>query len=89
MNKKLKRMLQPGMGLYFMVLVFFCGWALLEKNYVLAVGEAAVTALLFTFYLIRKRLRSRDLQAFIQSTFNTLDMAQGAELPFDGFDQPG
>ena len=24
MNKKLKRMLQPGMGLYFVVLVFFC-----------------------------------------------------------------
>ena len=82
MNKKLKRMLQPGMGLYFVVLVCFCAWALLVKNYPLALGEAAVTAILFTFYLVRKRMRSRDLQSFIQSTFNTLDMAQGAELPF-------
>lgn len=82
MNKKLKRMLQPGMGLYFVVLVCFCAWALLVKNYPLALGEAAVTAILFTFYLVRKRMRSRDLQSFIQSTFNTLDMAKGAELPF-------
>ena len=82
MNKKLKRMLQPGMGLYFVVLVCFCAWALLVNNYPLALGEAAITAILFTFYLIRKRMRSRDLQSFIQSTFNTLDMAKGAELPF-------
>ena len=82
MNKKLKRMLQPGMGLYFVVLVCFCACALVMRNYPLAIGEAAVTAVLFIVYLIRKRLRSKELQSFIQTTFNTLDMAQGAELPF-------
>ena len=82
MNKKLKRMLQPGMGLYFAVLACFCACALVMENYPLAIGEAAVTTVLFIIYLIRKRLRSRDLQAFMQSTFNTLDMAKGAELPF-------
>ena len=82
MNKKLKRMLQPGMSLYFAVLVCFCACALIMDQYPLAIGEAAVTVVLFVIYFIRKRLRSRELQAFIQSTFNTLDMAKGAELPF-------
>ena len=82
MNKKLKRMLQPGMGLYFAVLVCFCACAFVMRNYPLAIGEAAVTGVLFIIYLIRKRLRNKELQSFIQTTFNTLDMAQGAELPF-------
>ena len=82
MNKKLKRMLQPGMGLYFAVLVCFCACALMMRNYPLAIGEAAVTMVMFIVYLIRRRLRSKELQSFIQTTFNTLDMAQGAELPF-------
>ena len=82
MNKKLKRMLQPGMGLYFAVLVCFCACALVMRDYYLAIGEVAVTAVLFIVYMIRKRLRNKELQAFIQSTFNTLDTAKGAELPF-------
>ena len=82
MNKKLKRMLQPGMGLYFVVLACFCACALVMKNYRLAIGETAVTLILFIVYLIRKHLRSREMQTFLQSTFNTLDMAKGAELPF-------
>ena len=82
MNKKLKRILQPGMGLYFAVLLCFCGCSLMMQYYSLAIGEAAVTAVLFIFYFIRKRMRNREIQSFIQSTFNTLDMAKGAELPF-------
>ena len=82
MNKKLKRMLQPGMGLYFAVLVCFCACALLMQNYPLALIEAAITTILFAVYMVRKRMRSRELQAFLQSTFNTLDEAKGAELPF-------
>ena len=82
MNKKLTRMLQPGMGMYFAVLVCFCACALVMRDYYLAIGEVAVTAVLFIVYMIRKRLRNKELQAFIQSTFNTLDTAKGAELPF-------
>ena len=82
MNKKLKRVLQPGMGLYFVVLLCFCACALILRYYALAVGEAVVAVALTVFYLIRKRVRNKEIQAFIQSTFNTLDMAKGAELPF-------
>ena len=82
MNKKLGRMLQPGMGLYFVVLACFCVAAVLMQYYILAIVEAVITAALFVFYLIRKSRRNREVQAFIQSTFNTLDMAKGAESPF-------
>ena len=82
MNNKLKRMLQPGMGLYFAVLGCFCLLAFAMRNYPLAIGEASVTAVLYIIYFIRKRLRNKEIQAFIQNTFNTLDTAQGAELPF-------
>ena len=82
MNNKLKRMLQPGMGLYFAVLAGFCACAFLMQNYPLAIGEVAVTAILFIFYLVRKHLRGKKLESFLQTTINTLDMAKGAELPF-------
>ena len=82
MNKKLGRMLQPGLWIYFLVLVCFCVAALLLDYYVLAVVEGIVTAILFVFYLVRKRMRNREVQAFIQSAFNTLDVARGAESPF-------
>ncbi len=82
MNKKLSRMLQPGLWFYFVVLVCFCAAAMVMKYHVLAATEAVITAALFVFYLVRKRMRNRQVQAFIQSTFNTLDMAKGAESPF-------
>ena len=82
MNIKLKRILQPGMVLYFVVLLLFCAAAFLMGYYVLSAVEFVIAAGLFIYYLVRKRLRNREIQAFIQSTFNTLDMAQGAELPF-------
>lgn len=82
MNKKLGRMLQPGLWFYFVVLVCFCAAAVLLDYYVLAAVEAVITAAMFVFYLVRKRMRNRQVQAFIQSTFNTLDIARGAESPF-------
>ena len=82
MNKKLSRMLQPGLWIYFLVLVCFCVAALLLDQYTLAAVEGIITAALFVFYLVRKRMRNRQVQAFIQSAFNTLDVAKGAESPF-------
>ena len=82
MNKKLSRMLQPGLWIYFLVLVCFCVAALLLDQYTLAAVEGIITAALFVFYLVRKRMRNRQVQAFIQSAFNTLYVAKGAESPF-------
>ena len=82
MNKKLSRLLQPGMGWFFAVLLCFCAAALVMRYYVLAVAELVITAALFAYYWVQKSRRKKEIQAFIQSTFNTLDVAKGAETPF-------
>ncbi len=82
MNKKLSRLLQPGMGWYFVVLPAFCAIAAIMGYYALAIGEALATVLLFAVYWVMKSRRNKEIQAFIQSTFNTLDVTKGAESPF-------
>ena len=82
MNKKLSRLLQPGMGWFFVVLLCFSAAALVMHYYVLAIVELVVTAGLYIYYWIRQNRRKQEIQAFIQSTFNTLDVAKGAETPF-------
>ena len=82
MNKKLARLLQPGMGWFFGVLLAFCAAAVFLGFYSLAIGEAVATVLLFALYWVLKRRRNKEIQAFIQSTFNTLDVTKGAENPF-------
>ena len=67
MNKKLGRLIQPGMGAYFIVMVVFCAAALMIHQPVLAVVEAAVTAVLLIVHLVMKAHRRRELEAFIQS----------------------
>jgi c-di-AMP phosphodiesterase-like protein len=82
MNKKLARLLQPSMGWLFGVLLCFCVAAVVMQYYVLAAVELVITALLYGVYLIMKSRRKKEVQAFIQSTFNTLDVTKGAESPF-------
>ena len=41
-NRKLGRMLRPGMGSYFFVMAAFCAATLLEGSYMLAAAEASV-----------------------------------------------
>ena len=83
MNKKLGRLLQPGMGMYFGVMLCFVAAALLADQIILAVVEAAVTASLFAFYQMRKAHRKRELESFIQSATKTLnDNTDGSKSPF-------
>ena len=41
MNRKLDRLLKPGMGVYFFVMAAFCAAALLQESYWLAAAETA------------------------------------------------
>ena len=82
MNKKLGRLIQPGMGAYFIVMVVFCAAALMIHQPVLAVVEAAVTAVLLIVHLVMKAHRRRELEAFIQSATNTLGGTDGGKTPF-------
>ena len=82
MNKKLARLLQPGMGVYFVVMLCFCLAALLLNHLVLAALEAGVTLLLFVSYMILRKLRQRSLLRYIEEAPNTIETKGSGESPF-------
>jgi len=81
MNRKLDRLLRPGMGAYFFVMAAFCIATLLEGNYMLAAAEASVTLLVFTLYITNRNRRDRQIQQFIQEAANTLEATSQGESP--------
>ena len=85
MNHKLGRLLRPGMGIYFSVMALFCAVTLLAGQYWLAVGECAVTLVVFAGYMINRNNRDRQIRKYIQSASNTLESIGKGESPFPAF----
>ena len=81
MNRKLGRMLRPGMGMYFVVMALFCAAALLAQQYWLAAAETSVTLLVFTLYVIGRRRRDREIQKQLEEYTNTLESTSQGESP--------
>ena len=81
MNRKLGRLLRPGMGAYFFVMAAFCAATLLERNYLLAAAEAAVTLLVFMLYITNRNRRDRQIQKYIQEASKTLESTSQGESP--------
>ena len=81
MNRKLGKMLRPGMGGYFLVMGAFCVAALVEELYWLAAVETAVTLLVFILYIMNRTYRDRQIQNFVQSASNTLEATSQGEGP--------
>ena len=82
MKKKLSRLLRPGLIACFVVMLCFCVAAVVLKQYYLAAGETALTALLFTLYLLDRKRRSREIQTFIQNASAAPDITgKTAEPP--------
>ena len=81
MNRKLGRLLRPGMGAYFVVMAAFCAATLLEGSYMLAAAEASVTLLVFALYIANRNYRDRQIQQFIQEAANTLEATSQGESP--------
>ena len=81
MNRKLGRLLRPGMGAYFFVMAAFCAAALLVGHYWLAAGEMTVTVVTFLLYVLDRTRRERKIQQYIQSASNTLEASSGGEAP--------
>jgi len=73
MNKKLGRLLQPGVGIYYVALVAFTVAAGLLQEFILAGAALALTALLLALHLFLRARRRRDLRAFVESSINELD----------------
>ena len=82
MNKKLGRLIQPGMGMYFAVMLAIAVTALVLDHPGLAIAEAVVTGGLFAFYQMNKARRKKELTAFIQSATNTIGTTDGGKTPF-------
>ena len=82
LTKKLKRLLEPSIGLHFIALLFFCVFAFVLRQYMLAIVELAVTAVLFTIYLIFRGYRRRELQNYIQKTLDAANQTEGTVTPF-------
>ena len=71
-KKSLQRLSEPGVGVYFLVLLLFAAASLFFKFYYLAAAEAGVTALLLIYALIARRVREKQLAAYIESvTYDT------------------
>ena len=85
MNNRMKRLLRPGMGVYFAVMALFCAVTLLAGHYWLAAGECVATLIVFAAYTISRNNRDRQLRKFIQASPNTLESLGKGESPFPAF----
>ena len=81
-GKKIGRLLNPGMGLYFWVMLSFCLATLLFGQYFLALVEGIVVLLLFVSYMIYRKVRSRQLLRFLQESANTIESTSRGNSPF-------
>ena len=82
MNRKLGRLLEPGLDLFFIVMLVFAFAALVTGAGQLALVELVVTGILFAYYQYSKLKRRRELEAFIQSATNTLGSTDSGRTPF-------
>ena len=82
MNRKLGRLLEPGMDLFFMVMLFFSAASMIAGAVALALTELVATGVLYGYYQYSKLKRRRELEAFIQSATNTLGNTDGGKTPF-------
>ena len=82
MKTRLKRLLQPGVGVYICVMAGFCAAALLLRQYWLALGECIVTLAVFALYMLHRTHRRRELKHFLQSAPETLEATGKGDSPF-------
>ncbi len=82
MNKKLRRLLQPNMVVYFILPVLFVGIALAMQIYWLALGEALATIAVGVGYRLRAQRRKKAIAEYVTASNEVLSRTSGEELPF-------
>lgn len=84
MNRKLSRLIQPGMALYFAVLVLFAVATVFWRwdFRLLAAIEGGVVVLLYVYYKISAASRHRAISSYIQTATDTLETAAKGDMPF-------
>ena len=81
MNKKLGRLLRPGVGIYYVVLLVFAVAAGMLNQYVLSAVMLGVTALLLLLHFLLRANRRKSLKAFLDAHLNEL-VEHKAAAPF-------
>jgi len=81
-NRRMGRLLRPGVGVYFSIMALFCAATLLAGNYWLAAAESGVTLLAFGVYVLDRNRRDRKIQRYLRSSPNTLESLGQGESPF-------
>ncbi len=75
-RKKLSRLLEPGMRLYFIVMVIFAvAAALWTKNYILAIAELVITIVLYLYFRQSNASRRKEILRYIDSVSYNVDAA--------------
>ena len=82
MNRKLGRLLEPGLDLFFIVMLVFSCATMLVGAEELALTELLATGVLYGYYQYNKTKRRRELEAFVRSATNTLGNTDGGRTPF-------
>ena len=81
MNKKLGRLLWPGLWVFFVVMAGFAVAAAMTGNYVLAAVEGGLTAALGIYYVICRVYRRREIQQYVKTAFDSAGVSAGADVP--------
>ncbi|MBE6981773.1 MAG: DHH family phosphoesterase [Ruminococcaceae bacterium] len=82
MNKRLGRLLRPGMGLYLLFLAVFPVAAFLRDDIALAaLGLGSMAMAIGTYLIIRER-RKKKLAQYIQNNVDSMNDVRGAKAPF-------
>ena len=82
MNKKLGRLFWPGLWVYFTVMIGFVVAAIWSEQYVLGGVEAAVSLLVFAYYIHCRSKRQRTITQYVATFFQSHRDVSGANAPF-------
>lgn len=82
MKKRLIRLLRPGFGVFFVLLMAFAGAAVYLQYYMLAMVEFSVIAVTLIAYLIYWNLRRKNIQKYLHKTMENVTASQGSQPPF-------
>ena len=82
MNKKIERLLNPGVGIYIGALLVFGILSALFEQYLLAGVELGITLLLIIVRLVFRKHRHSELQTFMQNALYVDESVQNTGIPF-------
>ena len=82
MNNKLGRLLNPGVWVYFVVMLIFAVITAYFEHFALAAIELLITTLLLVGYLLYRSYRQKELQNFVQKLTEQMTSVSTPESPF-------